>query len=81
MKPKHTSIVAAVDAFAAEMKEKLLHKKREGWSGWSHTDFGPDCRAKMLKHIVKGDPVDVANFAMFLWNLDEPTFERDTYAD
>lgn len=28
----------------------------------------PMIREALVKHVEKGDPVDVANFAMFLWN-------------
>ena len=57
----------AVDRFAAVMKAKLAKKRDDGRGGWS----GPECSegslSRMLRdHVVKGDPVDVANFAMML---------------
>lgn len=57
---------AAVDLFAAAMKKKLRfareHKGRGGWQ-----DCSPEELRKMLvEHLLKGDPVDVANFCMML---------------
>ena len=60
---------AAVDRFADAMKEKLKKKReQDGFSGW---DSQRDCRSEdlakaLIKHTMKGDPVDVANFAMML---------------
>lgn len=58
----------AVDRFAAAMKAKLAQKRREGRGGWQNRD---ECSAERLSsmlrdHVGKGDPVDVANFAMML---------------
>lgn len=59
---------AAVDRFADAMKAKLAKAREKGRSGWetcSHEDL-----SQMLHdHVAKGDPLDVANFCMFLWNL------------
>lgn len=59
----------AINAFAAVMKEKMAKKASEGRGGWD----GPTCNSTMLarmlvEHIAKGDPVDIGNFAMMLWN-------------
>jgi hypothetical protein len=58
----------AVDAFAAAMKAKLAAKRAQGYGGWSDP---AQCRVEFLsrklrQHMVKGDPVDVGNFAMML---------------
>ncbi|QRG06147.1 hypothetical protein EZH22_24690 [Xanthobacter dioxanivorans] len=58
----------AVDRFAAEMKAKLAQKRAEGRGGWEDKE---DCPAHHLSnllrdHVEKGDPLDVANFAMML---------------
>lgn len=58
----------AVDRFAAAMKEKLARKREQGRGGWDNKE---KCSAEFLsrllvEHIGKGDPVDVANFAMML---------------
>lgn len=58
----------AVDRFAAAMKAKLAQKREEGRRGW---DDKEDCSAEFLssllrRHVEKGDPLDVGNFAMML---------------
>lgn len=60
----------AVDRFAAAMKAKLAKKRAEGYGGWS--DPGA-CTVQFLAeqliaHLAKGDPVDIGNFAMMLFN-------------
>ena len=69
---------AMVDAFASEMKAKLHRKLVEpGWKpGTSHLWDQPDKLSdddlvNRLKEQVSRadiDPVDVANYAAFLWN-------------
>lgn len=55
----------AVDAFAKAMKRKLAQKRREGYSGWETADVRRLC-LMLVQHVDKGDPVDVANFAMMI---------------
>ena len=59
---------AAVDAFAAAMKEKLAAARAKGRGGWDGDEPGMQQRlSDMLRaHVEKGDPRDVANFCMFL---------------
>lgn len=65
----------AVDLFATAMKTKLAKQRAKGHGGWDDKEKCPDGRLqKMLAdHLPKGDPVDVANFAMFLWHRGEST--------
>lgn len=57
----------AVDRFAAVMKAKLAKKRNDGRGGWSGPECSEETLSRMLRdHIAKGDPVDVANFAMML---------------
>jgi hypothetical protein len=65
----------AVDNFAAAMKAKMAKQRAKGYGGW---DDPSDCAADFLRerlahHIIKGDPVDVGNFAMMLFNRGEST--------
>lgn len=58
----------AVDRFAAAMKSKLAASRAKGRGGW---DDPEQCTVEhlarlLVEHIPKGDPVDVANFAMML---------------
>lgn len=58
----------AVDRFAAEMKAKLAKKRAEGKGGWDDREWttGLFLSQCLWEHVAKGDPVDVANFAMML---------------
>lgn len=65
--PTHPDDIA-VDRFAVAMKAKLAQKRDEGRGGWENK---LECSAEILSdmlrdHTYKGDPVDVANFAMML---------------
>lgn len=54
-----------VDNFAAVLKKKLAKGRAKGRSGW--IGAGADhLNSLLLEHILKGDPVDVAAFAMFI---------------
>lgn len=73
---RHSDDVA-VDRFAIGMKYKLAVKRAEGRGGW---DDPAQCTTKHLAellrdHIAKGDPLDVGNFAMMLWNRGGSTNE------
>lgn len=62
----------AVDAFAAAMKAKLARKRDQGYGGWDdpeqcHTSY---LASLLIDHLRKGDPVDIANFAMMLFHRD-----------
>ena len=60
----------AVDAFAKAMRTRLKARREDGRSGWDDPDqVSGDQLSKMLRDCVeKGDTVDVANFACFLYN-------------
>jgi hypothetical protein len=58
-----------VDAFASSLRAKLHRKVDEGNGGWDSEEWGvQDIVGALLTHIGKGDPVDVAAFAVFWWN-------------
>lgn len=65
----------AVDAFALAMKAKMKKQREKGYGGW---ELCPTERLQSLlfDHIGKGDPVDVGNFAMMLFNGKEKTALR-----
>ena len=61
----------AVDNFAEAMKAKLAKKREQGRGGWNDPI---DCKTERLQEaLVKGDPVDVGNYAMMLFNRGEKT--------
>lgn len=58
----------AVTRFAGAMIDKLAQKREEGRGGWEDKE---ECSQEHLSHllrnhVMKGDPVDVANLAMML---------------
>lgn len=59
----------AVDMFAAIMKLKLAKSRTKGRGGWDDPAVcSVEQLAQMLvEHVVKGDPVDVANLAMMVF--------------
>jgi hypothetical protein len=68
----HTDDIA-VDRFAEAMKKKLSEKRDQGYGGWNDKDLCPDGRLQKYlgAHLGKGDPVDIGNFAMMIWNRGE----------
>lgn len=56
------------DIFSEKMREKMYAKAGEK-AGWAEDSFTVEkIKAALVEHILKGDPVDVANFAAFWWN-------------
>ena len=68
--PLHHADDTFVDLFAAAMKDKLHRARERGRDGWNDPDR---CEVHYLAELLleqlrkpEADPVDVANFAMFL---------------
>jgi hypothetical protein len=63
----------AVDRFAEAMKQKLAKQRQKGYGGWNDKKLCPDGRLQKYlgAHLGKGDPVDIGNFAMMIWNRGE----------
>ena len=57
-----------VDAVAKAIKAKLARSRGKGRGGWPDCPPGELAHA-MLDHVAKGDPVDVAAYAVFLANM------------
>lgn len=66
----HPATVNLVRRFSQALAEKLAAaEKKHGYSdGWAQTDWMDECRAKLLGHVAKGDPRDVAAYCAFLWH-------------
>lgn len=59
----------AVDQFARAMKEKLAECRKNnagGWQACAESDLEDALSEEIGKDVV--DPVDIANYACFLWN-------------
>jgi hypothetical protein len=61
--------------FALALGNKLADaEKKYGYTdGWRSTDWMDECRTKLLEHVAKGDPRDVAAYCAFLWHHGERT--------
>lgn len=66
----------AVDSFASAMKDKLARSREKGRGGWEDPEVcSPTDLAKALvRHIRKGDPVDIANYSMMLFHRPDADF-------
>lgn len=70
----------AVDKFAAAMKAKMAVCRAKGRGGWddpAQCDVADLC-SMLVDHVEKGDPVDVGNFAMMLFNRGVKSWELPT---
>lgn len=66
-KPTHHTDDEHVTTFALRMRQKLAKKREQGRGGWDSGECDAVILSRMLReHVAKGDPVDVANFAMML---------------
>lgn len=59
-----------VERFARALMEKLAKAERKyGYSdGWASDGWMDACRADLVRHVYKGDPLDVAAYCAFLWH-------------
>lgn len=71
--PLHPDTEALVQRFAEAMRNKMAKAERKyGYSNlWANSDWMEECRAKLVEHLHKGDPLDVANYCAFLWHHGE----------
>lgn len=60
--------------FSEAMEAKLHAKRLEGRGGWNHPEACDmeDLWRMLRDHVKKGDPVDIGNFAMMIWNRQNP---------
>jgi argininosuccinate synthase len=60
---------AVLDVFAKEIGGKIFIKLEKGYFGWDDPANLNEIRKRLLTNFEKGDMVDVAALAMFIWNL------------
>jgi len=73
--PEVAALEALVDAFAAEMKKKLVRKFLDGYHGWDDPECEVVIRQSLAEHVSRsetrnGQFVDIANLAAMLWNIE-----------
>ena len=66
---RHEDFELALIQFTDKMRSKLQEKDQSGWASWQDDDFVDKMRRGLVAHVASGDPIDVANYCMFLWNL------------
>lgn len=61
--------VRLVHEFATAMAAKLkASQEKYGYvDGWARSDWEGECRQHLSTHLKKGDPLDVAIYAAFMW--------------
>lgn len=63
------------ELFRDAMLKRLIEKDEIGWEGWGNRKemkkFAGGLKDRMIRNILQGDWVDVANLAMFAWNFEE----------
>jgi len=71
----HPATLNLVARFASALAAKLAQAERKyGYSdGWASREWMDECRSKLLEHVAKGDPRDVAAYCAFLWHHGERT--------
>lgn len=72
----HPATAELVTRFGDALRDKLAAaEKKYGYSdGWLSLDWMDECRKKLIDHVAKGDPRDVAAYCAFLWHHGEKTF-------
>lgn len=66
----HPSTVDLVARFATALAEKLRKaEEKYGYDdGWMGSAWMEECQARLLEHVAKGDPRDVAAYCAFMWH-------------
>ena len=77
-KQARSGIPAALDHDTAELcvrvaealADKLMKARAKyGYTnGWTHAHWEIECRSELLRHLEKGDPIDVIAFAAFCFH-------------
>lgn len=82
----HPDTQDLVTRFATALAVKLhAAELKHGYSdGWKEPHWMDECRYKLIEHLAKGDPRDVAAYCAFLWHhcqstSPSPSAERWTY--
>lgn len=71
----HIETSEAIDAFMAALRRKLIRaqQKRGVFVEWKYADWREECQSELLRHVYKGDPLDVAAYALFCYSRGWPT--------
>lgn len=66
----HPNTAHLVAAFSEALADKLAaaEKKYGRTDDWTQDDWQAECQRKLITHVAKGDPLDVAAYAAFCWH-------------
>lgn len=70
--PRTADLVRRFHIALASKLAKAEHKYGYADS-WAAANWMDECREQLLRHVAKGDPLDVAAYCAFLWHHGEPT--------
>ena len=73
---EQNKIIDCMGRFNSEMLKKILKKGRQGYTGWDTQRCAAFMQRQLSKHAKKGDYIDTANIAMFLWFLQQEGLEK-----
>jgi hypothetical protein len=78
----HPETAEATEMFFIALREKLIRAqlKRGHFVEWKYEDWKEECQRELLRHVAKGDPLDVAAYALFCWARGWKTAESDSSA-
>jgi hypothetical protein len=78
MSELHPETQKLVADFSSAVAGKLLKAQQKyGLSdNWAKDDWESECRAELIRHIEKGDPLDVAAYCAFMWKRGWSTTEN-----
>lgn len=75
----HPATARLVRDFAQALAAKLMKAQTKyGYTnGWLTQDWETECRQSLQSHIEKGDPLDVAAYAAFMWRRGWSTAQKE----
>ncbi len=74
-KNEKASLAKLSKLFKDAMMKRLLEKIEDGWEGWNNeqvmSQYSGGLKERIIRNVLEGDWVDVANLAMFAWNFED----------
>ncbi len=69
---KTKALEKVLELFSQDMKARLDEKEKVGWKGWNRNSENNRIHLliRLMENTRKRQWIDVANLAMFLWNLE-----------
>lgn len=76
--PLHPNTQILVDRFAHALSLKLLRAQHKNGRAddWISPEWEQECRTELMRHIEKGDPLDVAAYCAFMFHHGWSTYDK-----